>query len=109
MLYFQSITLNIICLFKKSKHELIDPKGPENVICTMMKYGETFRAAIQHLTPPAMTSLNSEKGEHLEARASYKQRIYQTNGVKQGCVLAPTTDTIQLDVLRHSCRWFSGL
>ena len=45
----------IICLFKTNKHELIDPKGPENIICTMMKCRETFRAAIQHLTPPAMT------------------------------------------------------
>ena len=55
MLYFQRITLKIICLFNTNKHELIDTKGPENIICTMMKYRETFRAATQHLTPPAMT------------------------------------------------------
>ena len=55
MLYFQTITLEIICLFKSNKHELIDPKAPENIIFTMMKYGETFRAATRHLTPPAMT------------------------------------------------------
>ena len=50
-----SQTLKIMCLFKTNKHELIDPKGPENIICTMMKYGETFRADTQHLAPPAMT------------------------------------------------------
>ena len=55
MLYFQRITLKIIFLFKPNKRELIDPKGPENIICTMMKYGETFKAATQHLTPPAVT------------------------------------------------------
>ena len=55
MLYLQRITLKNICLFKTNKHELVDPKGPENIIYTMMKYGETLRAASQHLTPPAMT------------------------------------------------------
>ena len=27
------------CVFKP-KYELIDPKGPENIICTMMKVGD---------------------------------------------------------------------
>ena len=111
MLYFQRITLKIIWLFKTNKHERIDSKGSENIICAMMKYGETFSAATQHLTPPAMTIIKfwEKKMDSLEARALYKQRIYQPNGVKQGCVLAPTTDTIQLDVLRYSSRCFSGL
>ena len=61
MLYFQRITLKIICLFKRNKHELIDPKGPENITCTMMKYGVTFRAAKQHLTPLAMTIIKFRK------------------------------------------------
>ena len=51
-LYF---TLKIIDIFETNKHELIDPKGPENITCTMMKYGEIFRAATQYLTPPVMT------------------------------------------------------
>ena len=54
MLYFQRITLKIICLFKTNKHGLIDLKGAENIICTMMKYGEIFRVNSQFFTPLAM-------------------------------------------------------
>ena len=38
-----------------------------------------------------------------------KDRIYQTNGVKQGWILAPATDTIQLDIIRHAHKYFSWL
>ena len=74
-----------------------------------MKYEETFMTPTQHLTPLAVTINKFWKGNPLEARASHKQRIYQTNGVKQGCALAPTTNKIKLDVLRHSYTCFSGL
>ena len=31
------------CMFEITQNELIDPKGPENNICTILKYRETLK------------------------------------------------------------------
>ena len=40
--------------FKSNQNRLIDLKGNKKIICTMVKYGETFKATTWHLTLAAM-------------------------------------------------------
>ena len=37
------VSLVIKYVFRMTKNALIDPKGSQNIFCTMMKYGETFQ------------------------------------------------------------------
>ena len=42
------VCCDILLLFKITQNESNDPKGSENIICTIMMYRETFTAATWH-------------------------------------------------------------
>ena len=63
-------------IFVITKNNRNDPKGPENIICTTLKRGETFWITTRRLTPAAVKITNFWKRDPLEERKSH--RIWKT-------------------------------
>ena len=61
------------CIFEITMNGIIDPKGPDNIICTIMKYGEAFR-------PPHM--LSTPASGKIRNRLKYRNSI--TLGLRSG-------------------------
>ena len=43
--------MTLVCFQKKKQNGLIDHKGPENIKCTIVKYGKMFGGCHMALTP----------------------------------------------------------